>query len=529
MAERCAHGRVRPGPPSAFCLMPALLAILAPVAAFSTTFNVPGDFPTIQQAMDSASPGDTVLVAPGTYTGQGNRDLSFGGKDIVVRSSAGADDTIISCQLGGRGFLFTGGETEAAVLDGFTVTDAVVVTAGDGGAGISCSNASPVIRNCRLTRGLVAEGSGAGIDCYGGAPLIEGCVIESNDVFGGYGGGISCRDSSPIISDCSIMGNRADRGAGVSSQGGGLRLQDSEVASNRASSMGLPENPQGAGIHATSGIIERCLIRDNEVIGGEGGGFYGDAFLAQCVITGNHSQYAEGSSGGGAFCGASTYILECTITGNLASLGGDGVLADGTTMERTIVWGNQDCGIDVTSEGADVTLICCSYGTIEGPTLFIGDQLTEDPLFCDAQPCWLAPTNQGSYGLQSQSPCLPENSPCGLIIGALPEQCDLSDAPDRDASLPAAPISLGAPSPNPTRGPVTCEITTAVETPVQVGLFDVLGRRVDVLLDEVLKPGVRSLRWNPDAPDGRTRPRGVYYLRAFARGTVLTRKVILLD
>ena len=50
-------------------LSPGLLAICFSVPVSGATLNVPGDYPSIQAAHDAASPGDTVLVAPGTYVG----------------------------------------------------------------------------------------------------------------------------------------------------------------------------------------------------------------------------------------------------------------------------------------------------------------------------------------------------------------------------------------------------------------------------------------------------------------------------
>ena len=66
--------------------------------AAADIINVPGDFPTIQAGMDAAMNGDEVVVADGIYTGDGNRDLDFGGKLITVRSANGPDNCIIDCE-----------------------------------------------------------------------------------------------------------------------------------------------------------------------------------------------------------------------------------------------------------------------------------------------------------------------------------------------------------------------------------------------------------------------------------------------
>jgi hypothetical protein len=78
---------------------------------------------TIEAGIKDAADGDVVSVAAWTYTGAGNTGLDFSGKGIALLAQGSAANTIIDCQDFGRGFIFHSGETAAAVVDGFTITN----------------------------------------------------------------------------------------------------------------------------------------------------------------------------------------------------------------------------------------------------------------------------------------------------------------------------------------------------------------------------------------------------------------------
>src|SRR5262249_24096232 len=111
-------------------------------------------FQTIRKGLDTAQNGDTVLVAAGTYTGDDNRNLSFNGRNLTLSSQSGPAATIIDCQgnqdFPARGFLFSNGETNEAVLDGFTIQNGYAdsLFGSIAGGGIAIKGACPTIRNC---------------------------------------------------------------------------------------------------------------------------------------------------------------------------------------------------------------------------------------------------------------------------------------------------------------------------------------------------------------------------------------------
>ena len=60
----------------------------------------------IQDGIDAAVDGDTVIVLDGIYTGTRNKNLDFNGKAITVTSQNGPESTIIDCEESGRGVYF---------------------------------------------------------------------------------------------------------------------------------------------------------------------------------------------------------------------------------------------------------------------------------------------------------------------------------------------------------------------------------------------------------------------------------------
>jgi hypothetical protein len=82
--------------------------------------------------------------------------------------------------------------------------------------------------------------------------------------------------------------------------------------------------------------------------------------------------------------------------------------------------------------------------------------------------------------------------------------------------------ALGAPYPNPSAGDVTVPFTLAQAGPVRVEVFDVLGRRVLMLVDGVLAAGSHSARLNRQAL-----PAGSYAVRLSASSGHATRMVVI--
>ena len=240
-------------------------------------------FATIQRGINAANGGDVVVVADGLYAGSGNRNLSFGGRIITLRSANGPANTIIDCQNAAQGFVFQNGEGPAAVLDGFTIING----SAQRGGGIYCLGSSPTIKNC-----IVSNCSGyycAGIYCRDGSnATIYGCTIVDNA--GTYGGGVRSVSSSVQVINCLVMHNSASSaGAGIKCEyGNGTPIiMNCTVVGNNSSNY-------GGGLWCTSSnpVLSSCIFWDN-VTPGQGSEI---AVGSQSILTVTYSDIQNGQA-----------------------------------------------------------------------------------------------------------------------------------------------------------------------------------------------------------------------------------------
>ncbi|MCX6827791.1 MAG: right-handed parallel beta-helix repeat-containing protein, partial [candidate division Zixibacteria bacterium] len=416
---------------------------------FAATIHVPADQPTIQAGIDAAVNGDTVLVADGTYTGDGNRDISFNGKSIVVQSEAGPETTIIDCQADNtnrhRAFLFNKSESNESILNGFTITNGYApdfvdfygYNYGKVGGGIACGQASPTIANCivNVNQGI----NGGGLYAMESAPILSNCIFRNNSGDGIYiegaesdtaqliatsisnnlGPGISTSHSSVNFVDCMMDSNLAE----------GVFINNGDnISFNKCSFRG--NNKSGIRCFDTYGslIIDSCLFYANEA-----GGLLEEcedcrvrAVISNSLFDRNTATYGGGLRWQGDWNRFS--CINCTFVNNSASLG-SGIYVDYNYYASVknclfafndgsapLFFGNEDYSFD--------TLQCTDiYGNSAGdwigplaPYLGINDNMSLDPRFCD--------TANNNFYLASNSPCAPANNGCGAQIGAYGVGCE---------------------------------------------------------------------------------------------------------
>jgi hypothetical protein len=416
---------------TARAFMVLLTGVLGSGTSFAVTIHVPSEQPTIQQGIDAASTGDTVLVAADSYSGPLNRNLNFSGKGIVLESEEGAAWTNINCGGVARGFLFNSGEDTTAVVRGI----AVFYAAADTGAGVYCTNgSSPKFEDCSFMY-CEAQKWGGAVGLYASSSIVRRCYLRHNSAedsggLNGFGGGIACfAGSSPLIAGTGFRENHAlQAGGGIYSLSSSPTLIDCELQENTLGDYG---QGAGAAVYQSNGTsFTDCVFIGNGIPTCVGGGLHGSGStldVTDCDFLDNTS----GASGGiHLTAGATANVSGCTFVGNAGNWSAAGALQcvstanavvsnctfvrnganhvwlDGTspTLENCIL-AFSTSGLAVYCEtGAETPHIhhCFVFQNEEGDSLCGGnvhDIEYTDPLLCDFP--------SGDVTLCADSPCLP--------------------------------------------------------------------------------------------------------------------------
>ncbi len=266
----------------------ALFNLLLPVSA--ATLTVPAQYATIQTAINASQNGDTVLVADGTYTGPGNVDLDFGGRNITVTSQNGPTATIIDCggssSANHRGFYLHSGETNA-VISGLTLQNGY--ESSHWGGGIDNASAGLTLQNC-IFKGNTANSGGGLYNYNNGTVTVSSCIFINNTAVIGDGGGIYNYEGiggTIALTNCIFTGNTAGyQGGGIfngNAAGGTITVTNCTLTGNSASS------GAGGGINNYS---NGAMSVTNNLLYGDAGGEYvsvgANVTTSNCDIQGGY-------------------------------------------------------------------------------------------------------------------------------------------------------------------------------------------------------------------------------------------------
>lgn len=238
---------------------------------------------SIQTAIDTANPQDTIILNTGTYN---ESDINIS-KELTLKSATdNPDDVIIDAQQNSRVIEILSGANNVK-LQGLTITNGYF----DG----------------------TWNGNGAGISNRGGTlsqpTQINNCKFTNNNATG-EGGAIYNRGFL-TITNCTLTNNTADGNGGGISNRNNLIITGSVIQRNTAPSMG------GGIYNLDTMTITSCTIQQNQASGG--GGILNDGEL---TITGSTIQQNQGGNGGGINNFDTLTITGSVIGQNTASYGG---------------------------------------------------------------------------------------------------------------------------------------------------------------------------------------------------------------
>ena len=268
-------------------------------------YDVPGDYGTIQAAIDAVPAGQfgRVVVAAGTY----GESFSLRGKNVLVQGAPGDATILDGTGLASSIALFEGGEPATAGVSN------LVFRNGTAGSRITPKSAFTV--------------GGAIYGRAGSLAFIRDCRFEQNDA--DFGGAVYLYQAHAAIEGCIFAGNSAtsDGGAVLAYECSGFaRLCDFTANSCGASGAGNGGAFKTVGARVAGGVflLEGCTITGT-ISGVDGGAVH------------HFENSGLGVPGG-------LRIVDCDIAGNSSAIGAGGVRHNGPQQALVLAGSTSVCG-----------------------------------------------------------------------------------------------------------------------------------------------------------------------------------------
>jgi hypothetical protein len=374
-------------------------------------------YPRLQNAVDAASSGSTIVACDGTYV-----ETLVIEQDVTIVSLNGSGATEIDANNDGAAVVIQGG---VVTLEGFTLSGGSGANNPYGGVGtvgggvFVFSNDPVTIQDCVISNNDATFGGGlllgtgsdvtildteiennwademaGGIYASGDVLVMDGVDVLGNDA--SRGGGMVLDDGEASVTSCLVDDNTADMGGGlyvnaatllgsattVSDNmaydlGGGLMVYNEAVVSGLTVNNNEANFGAGMALWGSTGAptISDIIATRNDAVTSAGGMWIftdaGDVTVTDVSLTDNVAGFGAGMSHEG---GAVT-MSACAITDNAStSDGGGAYLFYGATLVSDVSdWGDSSTGDDNSPDDVYLDALFSSYDGYGGAASFTCD------------------------------------------------------------------------------------------------------------------------------------------------------------
>ncbi len=494
-----------------------LLLLIVFISNLSATIiNIPVDQATIQEGINVAVDGDTVLVQPNTYF----ENINYNGKNLIVGSlfittqdTAYISQTIIYGNQDSIVVTFESGEDSTAILSGFTIEN--------GDDGIHCFNSSPIIKNCIIQNYYD----------YTDAILIYGeyssPIIKENRFINNYMGiRISSSQDTTIIEKNFFINNLND---GICVMESFAIIENNEFHSNEIGvciwvsnvllrgNLFLNSTLTGVSCYTSSAIIEYNILDNNSLNGiycSSGNEYYHHTTIRNNLITNNER---------GILCHSwdGIKIINNSIIENQY-----GIVESSSEIFiiNNIIDGNiNDFDFYLYSPPPIIAYSCLSESlpvhSIDG-----GGNIVSNPLFVDPE--------NGNFHLLESSPCIDTGTAFfeweGNIIVNLEESEYFGVAPDmgcyewqgvnvNECEIEKSLVNIYN-YPNPFNPTTTINFSIPKESAIDLIVYNIKGQKVKNLVKNNLEKGNHSVVWLGKDEAGKSVSSGIYFYKLNVNG-----------